>query len=120
MEFASIIKEYSGVFGILILVLCLAMLILKQLLSQMKATSDSVQGLKKDIRDEREQQSKRDKEQDLDIQYIKDNYAKKEDIYRELGGWKTELARLDEHIERNQREQNKQLLQIMKLLAKEK
>lgn len=120
MEFASIIKEYSGAIGIIILVLCLAMVLLKQLLSVVKATNESISSLRKDNARNLEKQEERDHLQDLDIQFIKDNYARKEDIYRELGGWKAELSRLDEHIEHNQKEQNKQLIKIMELLVKEK
>ena len=120
MEFASIVKEYAGAAGIIVLILSLTIILLKQLLSLMRSTSDALAGLKKDINQGYEKQEARDREQDQAIQYIKDNYARKDDIYKELGGWKTELNRLSEHLDRNQKDQDEKLMKIMEILVKEK
>ena len=53
---------------------------------------------------------------DAEIHFIRENYVRKEDMYRELGGWKTELNRLGDRIDKNQQENQKLLLELTKAI----
>ena len=67
---------------------------------------------KKDIKEFEKEQKDRDLKQDAEIHFIRENYVRKEDMYRELGDWKTEINRLEDRINKNQQENQKLLLEL--------
>ena len=52
----------------------------------MKTTADSVSAFRNDIREFEKEQKDRNLNQNVEIHFIRENYVRKEDMYRELGG----------------------------------
>lgn len=109
MEFIPIIKEF-GVAAVLVFLVCLGFIWLKQIASSLSSVSANLAKIK-------EEQAKKDKEQDEQIQYIKDNYAKKDDLYKEFGGWRAEITNLSNQINSSTQNTENKFMEIMKLLV---
>ena len=120
MEYMSTAKDLAGPWGQIVLLICVVAIMLGLLIRMMKQTADSVSALRSDIREFEKEQKDRDLKQDAEIHFIRENYVRKEDMYRELGGWKTELNRLGDRIDRNQQENQKLLLELTKAIKEGK
>lgn len=120
MEYMSTAKDLAGPWGQFVLLIIVVAIMLGLLIRMMKSTADSVSALRGDIKDFEKEQKERDLKQDREIHFIRENYVRKEDMYRELGGWKTELNRLGDRIDRNQQENQKLLLELTKAIQEEK
>lgn len=116
MEYMSTAKDLAGPWGQFVLLICVVAIMLGLLIKMMKSTADSVSALRGDIREFEKEQKERDLKQDAEIHFIRENYVRKEDMYRELGGWKTELNRLGDRIDKNQQEAQKLLLELTKAI----
>ena len=116
MEYMSTVRDAAGPIGQFVLLIAVVAIMLGLLIKMMKQTADSVSALRKDIREFEKEQKERDLKQDAEIHFIRENYVRKEDMYRELGGWKTELNRLGDRIDRNQQENQKLLLELTKAI----
>ena len=116
MEYMSTAKDLAGPWGQFVLLICVVAIMLGLLIKMMKSTADSVSALRGDIREFEKEQKERDLKQDAEIHFIRENYVRKEDMYRELGGWKTDLNRLGDRIDKNQQENQKLLLELTKAI----
>ena len=120
MEYMSTAKDLAGHWGQFVLLICVVAIMLGLLIKMMKQTADSVSALRKDIKEFEKEQKDRNLKQDAEIHFIRENYVRKEDMYRELGGWKTELNRLGDRIDKNQQENQKLLLELTKAIKEGK
>ena len=86
MEYMSTAKDLAGHWGQFVLLICVVAIMLGLLIKMMKQTADSVSALRKDIKEFEKEQKDRNLKQDAEIHFIRENYVRKEDMYRELGG----------------------------------
>lgn len=55
-------------------------------------------GISKSMKDIKEKQEKKDKEQDDKIAHLQQHYVSKEDMFQQFGGWRTEISNLSAQI----------------------
>jgi predicted Holliday junction resolvase-like endonuclease len=90
MEFLSIVNSL-GPTALIILLLVIVIM-------QLKQYREDVRSVKGWVATQQEEQKKRDQEQDDRIAYLQQHTVSKEDMYQQFGGWRTELATVNQNI----------------------
>ncbi|MDD7202423.1 MAG: hypothetical protein SPF89_11170 [Sphaerochaetaceae bacterium] len=90
MEFLSLVNNL-GPTALIILLLVIVIMSIRQY-------RDDVRSTKSWFASQIEEQKKRDKEQDDKILFLQQHTVSKEDMYQQFGGWRTELANVNQNI----------------------
>lgn len=110
MEFSGFIRDLGPV-PVAIFLLCICGAAFFWLNHQMSDVSRSIAAM-------RDEQKRKDKEQDDKIDQIINHYVQKEDMFRQFGGWRTEINKVSEQQQRMSDTLTSQILHLTELLVK--
>lgn len=74
--------------------------------------------LYKAIREIRKSMDQKNAEQDDKIAFLQQYYVTKEDMFQQFGGWRTEIGKISNQVDKMSENVNKQILHLTELVTK--